>query len=193
MLWLSEGQVGIIPLATLFVFMYIVAYLAGQNKSLKICLLACVISQMFSLSPLHTHIQDNYPNSAIFFIYFAIYAAASSYFIYTIVTNIQENIGNYKPAATCLIMALFEIISYETFYSEFSFEGFENVLYDYYEIIVTLLHLVIISSVVRWSEFRSFVGRFCNLISGVFLDRCWFLLNRRQTRYNKERRINREN
>ena len=193
MLWLSEGQVGIIPLATLFVAMYAVAYLASPGKSLKICLAACIASQLFSLSPLYNYLQDNYPNSVIFFIYFAIYATASIYFIVLILVNPQENLGNYKPAVTCFIMSLFEIISYETFYSEFNFKGFESVLYDYYEIIVTLLHVVVIGSVVRWSELRSFAGRFYNLISNVFLDRCWFLLNRGKTRYNKAKRINREN
>jgi len=193
MLWLSESQLSGTPLAILFVLSYCVAYLASPSKALLVCLAACATSQAFGLSPIHNHLQDNYPNSVIFFIYFAIYAIASIYFVVLMLVNPQENLGNYKPAVTCFIMSLFEIISYETFYSEFNFKGFESVLYDYYEIIVTLLHVVVISSVVRWSELRSFAGRFYNLISNVFLDRCWFLLNRGKTRYNKAKRINREN
>jgi len=193
MLWLSASQVESIPANAVFVAMYLVATLASPSKGLTICFLAVMASIAFSLSPLYNYLTGNYPNSVIFFIYFAIYAIASIYFAITILLNIKENLGNYKPAVTCFIMALFEIISYETFYSEFSIKGFENVLYEYYEIIVTLLHVVVIGSVVRGDDLRSFSRRFRDIVSSVFLDRCWVLLSGGKTRYNKAKQVNREN
>lgn len=187
MLWFSESQEQGLLANAAFLAMYFVANLADPSRSLKVCWLACLSSIVFSLSPLYNYLLAEHNNSIIFFIYFAVYAIASIHFLISILIDHKNNMANYKPMITCFIMAAFELISYEIFYNDLKYNGTEDILYDYYEVIITLLHVVVISSVVRWDECRRFAGRFCNLLSGFFLDCSMALLNRGQTSYNKKR------
>lgn len=178
MLWFSGEQIAAIPLGALFVAMYVFANLASPGKNLLIATYAAMASIVFSFSPAYNYLISTSENSIIFFVYFSIYAIAAVLMALSTPARKKLAFAHCIPAMACFIMALFEFISYETFYNGLKYKGFENILYDYYEVIVTLLHVVVIAAVVRWSELRSFAGRFCNLVSRLFLDCHSALLNR---------------
>lgn len=145
--WLDVSQSGSIGLDMSLIAIYMVAMPLSRSGDLYKCLLACILCQVYGLSPLYNYTLEVNP-SLVFLIYASIYFTAIRF------------ITTYKVIAACFIMALFEGLMYKAYLNELGNKGIEDGLYDNYEYIVTLLHIVILFSMVRWDVVRSSYRRF---------------------------------
>jgi len=121
---------------------YLVAFLFSKSKDMVCVLGANVAAQCYVISPLYNYTLEVNP-SLVFLIYASIYFTAIRF------------ITTYKVIAACFIMALFEGLMYKAYLNELGNKGIEDGMYDNYEYIVTLLHLAILLSLVRWDVVRS--------------------------------------
>ena len=114
-----------------------------SSKEIHRLTLTCIAAQAYCLSPIYNYTLD-YNAPLVFLIYASIYFTAIRY------------LHSYKVIAACFIMALFEGLMYKAYLNELGHNGTEEWLYNNYESLVTLLHLVIVSAVVHWGRVRSF-------------------------------------
>lgn len=140
MAWLAYAEN--IGLDLTLVAIYFVAIAISKSKEIAVCLLASLASNIYCLSPFYTYTVETSPQLA-FLVYASIYFTAMNF------------LSSYKVLSACFIMAVFEIIMYKAYLNELGHKGIENGLYDNYEYIVTLLHLNILLSMVRWDIVRS--------------------------------------
>lgn len=142
--WFIDSQTGSLSLDGFLVFIYLVVALLISSTDTAKCLLASVSCQIYGLSPLYNHIDNNYPD-ATFLIYSFVYFLA----IYSL--------KSYKVMIACFIMAIFQIIMHKAMLNEIGSYTASLWLYNNYEILVTLLHGYIVFSVVRGNKLRSSV------------------------------------
>ena len=121
---------------------YLIAIGTSKTKDSSLAAMAFIASNLYCISPLYKYTIDINP-SLVFLIYASIYFTAIRF------------ITTYKVIAACFIMALFEGLMYKAYLNELGNKGIEDGLYDNYEYIVTLLHLTILFSMVRWDVIRS--------------------------------------
>ncbi len=136
-----------VSLSMIFMAAYLVAFLFSKSKDMVCVFGANVAAQCYVISPLYSYTLEVNP-SLVFLIYASIYFTAIRF------------ITTYKVIAACFIMALFEGLMYKAYLNELGNKGIEDGLYDNYEYIVTLLHIVILFSMVRWDVVRSSYRRF---------------------------------
>lgn len=154
MTWLAHAEN--IGLDLTLVAIYFVAMSISRSKEITVCLLASLASNIYCISPLYKATIEINP-SLVFLIY------ASIYF-----TSIRF-LTSYKVIAACFIMALFEGLMYKAYLNELGHKGIEEGLYSYYEYFVTLLHLNILISMVRWDYVRRFYRSFRDNLLRPFL------------------------
>lgn len=154
--WFDVSQNGSIGLDMSLVAIYLVAIPVLKSREIYVCLLACIACQIYGLSPVYNLTLETNP-SLVFLIY------ASIYF-----TSIRF-LTTYKVIAACFIMALFEGLMYKAYLNELGHKGIEEGLYSYYEYFVTLLHLNILISMVRWDYVRRFYRSFRDNLLRPFL------------------------
>lgn len=146
-----------ISLSMVFMAAYLAAFLLAKNhKELFVVMGASVASQCFGISPLFNLTLEINP-SLVFLIYASIYFTAIRF------------LTSYKVIAACFIMALFEGLMYKAYLNELGHKGIEEGLYSYYEYFVTLLHLNILISMVRWDYVRRFYRSFRDNLLRPFL------------------------
>jgi len=145
--WLNQEQLGVIPFNSALIVAYLIFAPVFRCRDIYVCMLASIASQAYGISPLYNYTLEVNP-SLVFLIYASIYFTAIRF------------ITTYKVIAACFIMALFEGLMYKAYLNELGNKGIEDGLYDNYEYIVTLLHLTILFSMVRWDVIRSSYRRF---------------------------------
>lgn len=122
--------------------------------------LVCFAIQIYCMSPLY-NITIAHSGKIVFLVYASIYFTAMNF------------LSSYKVLSACFIMAVFEVIMYKAYLNELGNKGIENGLYDNYEYIVTLLHLNILLSMVRWDIVRSTYRSIRdNLLRPFLYERC---------------------
>ena len=147
-LQLCNDQLRGLHLDMFLIAIYLVAIFICKAKDLYVCTLASIVSQAFSLSPLYRATLE-YEPSAVFLIYSFIYFTVIRY------------LSTYKVMLACFIMAVFELIVYKAYRDEIGVVFVEGFLYDNYELLVTLCHLVIINSVIDWRKVVISVRDYC--------------------------------
>jgi len=136
---LSHDQLRGLDLGLIITALYLSLALLIQSKSIAICALAFIASEVYCLSPAYSATLK-YDPSAVFLIYSFIYFTVIRY------------LSTYKVMLACFIMAVFELIVYKAYRDEIGIVFIEGFLYDNYELLVTLCHLVIINSVIDWRK-----------------------------------------
>jgi len=131
-----------VSLSMIFMAAYLAAFLFSSGKDIVYAFGASIACQCYGLSPLYNYTLEVNP-SLVFLIYASIYFTAIRF------------LSTYKVIAACFIMALFEGLMYKAYLNELGNKGIEDGLYYNYEYIVTLLHLAILFSLVRWNVVRS--------------------------------------
>lgn len=135
---------------------YVLAAFTFKGRELSIASLAFLASNIYCISPLYKATIEINP-SLVFLIYASIYFTAIRF------------LTTYKVIAACFIMALFEGLMYKAYLNELGHKGIEEGLYSYYEYFVTLLHLNILISMVRWDYVRRFYRSFRDNLLRPFL------------------------
>lgn len=145
-----------ISLSMIFIAAYLAAMIFIRNKEVSFCMISCLASQIYCLSPAYNATLIYQP-SLVFLVYASIYFTVIKY------------LHTYKVMVTCFIMAFFELIMYKAFLNEIGHREVEEFLYINYESIVTLLHVVIILSLVSWGRVRSAYRIISNSLLRPFL------------------------
>lgn len=138
------------------VAIYLIAIPITSGKDVPRLILTCIVAQAYCLSPLYNATLEYNP-SLVFLVYASIY--------FTIIRYLTS----YKVMIACFIMALFEVLMYKAYLNELGHKGIENGLYEHYETIVTLLHLVVISTMVSAGRIRSYYRFFSNNLLRPFM------------------------
>lgn len=118
---------------------YLVASYYIRSHEVYKCMMAMIACQVYCLSPLYNLTLEVNP-SLVFLIYASIYFTAVRF------------LTSRKVMIACFIMALFEGLMYKAYLNELGNHGIENWLYDNYESLVTLVHLIVIGSNIHWAR-----------------------------------------